>query len=63
MAGAADADREAELSQLRAELAEQREQPQAFLRAISHDLRSPVRHIVSYGQLVRELVQDSNADP
>lgn len=63
MAGAADADREAELSQLRAELAEQREQQQAFLRAISHDLRSPVRHIVSYGQLVRELVQDSNADP
>lgn len=67
MGAASDTDRDgdlgAELAQLRAELAEQREQQQAFLRAISHDLRSPVRHIVSYGQLVRELVQDSNADP
>lgn len=63
MGGAADADRDAELTRLRAELAEQREQHQAFLRAISHDLRSPVRHIVSYGQLVRELVHESNADP
>lgn len=58
-----DTDRDVELARLRAELAEQREQQQAFLRAISHDLRSPVRHIVSYGQLVRELVQESNADP
>jgi signal transduction histidine kinase len=48
---------------LRAELAAQREEQQAFLRAVSHDLRAPVRHIVSYGQLVRELVQESNADP
>ena len=63
MGEAGDTDRDAELARLRAELAEQREQQQAFLRAISHDLRSPVRHIVSYGQLVRELVQESNADP
>ena len=53
MGEAGDTDRDAELARLRAELAEQREQQQAFLRAISHDLRSPVRHIVSYGQLVR----------
>lgn len=29
-----------------------------FLRAVSHDLRAPLRHITSYGPLVRELVED-----
>lgn len=52
-----------EVLRLRAELQARREDQQAFLRVVSHDLRSPVRHVVSYGQLVRELVQESNADP
>lgn len=30
-----------------------------FLRAVSHDLRAPLRHITSYSPLVRELVEDS----
>ncbi len=29
-----------------------------FLRAVSHDLRAPLRHITSYIPLVRELVED-----
>lgn len=29
-----------------------------FVRAVSHDLRAPLRHITSYGPLVRELVED-----
>ncbi|WP_311233237.1 ATP-binding protein [Acidovorax sp. PRC11] len=29
-----------------------------FLHAASHDLRAPLRHIVSFGPLVRELVED-----
>ena len=52
-----------EVLRLRAELQARRDDQQAFLRVVSHDLRSPVRHVVSYGQLVRELVLESNADP
>ena len=53
------------LQQLRAELArsEQRVADMAaaqedFLRAVSHDLRAPLRHITSYGALVRETLAD-----
>jgi signal transduction histidine kinase len=52
-----------EIALLRAELQAARDQQQAFLRVISHDLRSPLRHILAYGQIVRELVSESNADP
>lgn len=52
-----------EVARLQQELQKRREEQQSFLRVVSHDLRSPVRHIVAYSQLVRELVQDSNADP
>ena len=45
-------ERERELAELRAAQAE-------FLRAVSHDLRAPLRHITSYGPLVAELLQDA----
>lgn len=31
---------------------------EAFLRAVSHDLRAPLRHVTSYGALARELLQE-----
>ena len=55
-----------ELQQLRTRLAEREQQLAAmaaahedFLRAVSHDLRAPLRHITSYGPLVAEVLQDS----
>ena len=33
-----------------------------FLRAVSHDLRAPLRHVTSYGALVREVLGDLSAD-
>ena len=60
---------EHELQQLRAELARSRQQvadtaaaQEEFLRAVSHDLRAPLRHITSYGKLVREVLGDLPAD-
>ena len=55
-----------QLAQLRAQLAE-RDQRLAemaaahedFLRAVSHDLRAPLRHITSYGPLVTEVLQEA----
>ena len=35
---------------------------EAFLRVVSHDLRAPLRHITSYGKLVREVLGDLPAD-
>ncbi len=32
-----------------------------LLRAVSHDLRAPLRHITSYGPLVRELIDEATA--
>jgi signal transduction histidine kinase len=32
-----------------------------FLRAVSHDLRAPLRHVTSYGALVRELLEELRA--
>ena len=55
-----------ELEQLRAQLAERerelaqwRASQDEFLRAVSHDLRAPLRHITSYGPLVAELLQEA----
>ena len=53
------ADTAAEMQQLRAELAQLRAAQDEFLRAVSHDLRAPLRHITSYGPLVTELLQDA----
>ena len=54
-----------ELQQLRAELARSQQQvadmaaaQEEFLRAVSHDLRAPLRHVTSYGTLVREVLGD-----
>ena len=51
--------------QLRAELARSQQQvadmaaaQEEFLRAVSHDLRAPLRHVTSYGTLVREVLGD-----
>ena len=55
-----------ELERLRTQLAEREQQLAAmatahedFLRAVSHDLRAPLRHITSYGPLVSEVLQGS----
>ncbi|GAA6120458.1 ATP-binding protein [Acidovorax sp. FG27] len=39
-------------------LSDARAAQEEFLRAVSHDLRAPLRHITSYTPLVRELVED-----
>jgi len=55
----------AEVERLRAELARSQQQvadmaaaQEEFLRAVSHDLRAPLRHVTSYGTLVREVLGD-----
>lgn len=55
-----------EVAQLRAQLA-QRERQLAelapayedFLRAISHDLRAPLRHVTAYGKLLQEVLHEA----
>ena len=42
------------IAALEAELAEVRAEMQEFTATVSHDLRAPLRHIVSYGQMVQE---------
>ena len=42
------------IAQLEAELAAARREMQDFTHTVSHDLRAPLRHIVSYAQLVQE---------
>lgn len=53
------------LAQLRSELAQARQQisdmaaaQEDFLRGVSHDLRAPLRHVTSFGALVREVLQE-----
>jgi light-regulated signal transduction histidine kinase (bacteriophytochrome) len=47
-------DSEATIAALQAELAALRVEMQSFAYTVSHDLRAPLRHIVSYTQLVQE---------
>ena len=49
--------------QLRAELAALAAAQEEFLRAVAHDLRAPLRHVTSYGALVRETLQELPATP
>ncbi|WP_311221944.1 MULTISPECIES: ATP-binding protein [unclassified Acidovorax] len=43
------------------ELADGAAAQEEFIRAVSHDLRAPLRHITSYGPLVRELLEAEDA--
>lgn len=59
-----------ELQRLRSELAQAQERivalnaaQEEFLRAVSHDLRAPLRHVTSYGALVRESLQELPPTP
>ena len=45
------------LAQREAQCAEQAAAMEAWMHAVSHDLRAPLRHITSYGPLVRELLE------
>ncbi|MDR7308168.1 HAMP domain-containing sensor histidine kinase [Rhodoferax saidenbachensis] len=47
-------DPHARIAELEAELAAVRREMQDFAYAVSHDLRAPLRHIVSYAHLVQE---------
>ena len=49
-----DASAEDRIAALEAELAELRAEMQEFTATVSHDLRAPLRHIVSYAQMVQE---------
>lgn len=60
-----DEDTQNTVQQLRAELARSQQRvadmaaaQEDFLRAVSHDLRAPLRHVTSYGALVRETLAD-----
>lgn len=46
------------LAQCQAELAQLRDSHEALLRAIAHDLRAPLRHVMSFAPLLREAVQE-----
>lgn len=54
MAEPSSDDASARIAALEAELAAVRAEMQNFTYAVSHDLRAPLRHIVSYAQLVQE---------
>lgn len=47
------------LAQRDAQAAEQAAATEAWMHAVSHDLRAPLRHVTSYGPLVRELLNEA----
>ena len=47
-----------ELQLAQGQIADMAAAHEAFLRAVSHDLRAPLRHVTSYGALARELLQE-----
>ncbi|MBS0293806.1 MAG: two-component sensor histidine kinase [Proteobacteria bacterium] len=49
---------QAELAAARQQIAEMTAAQEDFLRGVSHDLRAPLRHVTSYGALVREVLQE-----
>ena len=53
---------EADNSRLRTELCALRAELENFMHKVSHDLRAPLRHITSYGPLVREMLAEGE-DP
>jgi signal transduction histidine kinase len=48
----------AELARSQQQVADMAAAQEEFLRAVSHDLRAPLRHVTSYGTLVREVLGD-----
>lgn len=53
---------ETERLRLASELAAARGELESFMHKVSHDLRAPLRHITSYGPLVREMLAEGE-DP
>lgn len=49
---------QAELDEARRQIGAMAAAHETFLRGVSHDLRAPLRHVTSYGALVRELLQE-----
>jgi len=49
---------QAELAAAHRQIAAMAAAQEDFLRGVSHDLRAPLRHVTSYGALVRELLQE-----
>lgn len=54
---------QAELAAARRQIADMSAAHEAFLRAVSHDLRAPLRHVTSYGALVQELLRELPGPP
>ena len=54
---------QAELAAAQRQIAAMAAAHEAFLRGVSHDLRAPLRHVTSYGALVRELLQELPGPP
>ena len=46
------------LAECEAEVATLRRESEEFLRMVSHDLRAPLRHVLAYGTLVREMLAE-----
>ncbi len=49
---------QAELAAAHRQIAAMAAAQEDFLRGVSHDLRAPLRHVTSYGALVREVLQE-----
>ena len=54
---------QADLAAAQRQIADMATAHEAFLRAVAHDLRAPLRHVTSYGALVRELLQELPGPP
>ncbi|MBS0469003.1 MAG: two-component sensor histidine kinase, partial [Proteobacteria bacterium] len=54
---------QADLAAAQRQIADMSAAHEAFLRAVAHDLRAPLRHVTSYGALVRELLQELPGPP
>lgn len=53
----------AELEEAHCQLRDAAAAQEDFLRGVSHDLRAPLRHVTSYGMLVRELLEEIDGPP
>ncbi|GAA3988435.1 hypothetical protein GCM10022279_09380 [Comamonas faecalis] len=53
-----DAQAQRALDAARQQITDMQEAQQAFVGAVVHDLRAPLRHVTSFGVLVRELLQE-----